>query len=151
MTFPEVTAPARTNVAFDELRDEEHHLTVSPLKQLEIGCVSMFVLDYMHLVCLGVVRKLIFLWIRGPLKCRMPASLLTVVSTSLLSVRQCLPRDFSQKPRSLNEACHWKATELRQFLMSVPNMILDYNHHMGDVDHLDQFRAYYDVGRAGRK
>ena len=36
-------------------------------------------------------------------------------------------------------------------LMSVPNMILDYNHHMGGVDHLDQFRAYYDVGRAGRK
>ena len=36
-------------------------------------------------------------------------------------------------------------------LMSVPNMILDYNHHMGGVDHLDQFRAYYDVGRDGRK
>ena len=36
MTFPEVTAPARTNVAFDELRDEEHHITVSPLKKLEI-------------------------------------------------------------------------------------------------------------------
>ena len=81
MTFPEVTAPARTNVAFDELRDEEHHLTVSPLRELEIGCVSNFVLDYMHLVCLGVVRKLIFLWLKGPLKCRMPASLLTVVST----------------------------------------------------------------------
>ena len=35
--------------------------------------------------------------------------------------------------------------------ISVPNMILDYNHHMGGVDHLDQFRAYYDVGIAGRK
>ena len=35
--------------------------------------------------------------------------------------------------------------------MPIPNMILDYNQHMGGVDHLDQFRAYYDVGRAGRK
>ena len=124
VTFPEVTAPARTNVAFDELRDEEHHITVSPLKELDIGCVTMFVLDYMHPVCLGVVRKLIFLWIKGPLKCRIPASLLTVVSTSLLSVRQSLARDFSRKPRSLNEACHWKATELRQFMLYTGPVLL---------------------------
>ena len=87
----------------------------------------MFVLDYnniMLLVCLGVVRKLILLWIKGQLKCRMPASLLTVVSTSSLNVRQCLPRDFSRKPRSLNKACHWKATELRQFLLFTEPVLL---------------------------
>ena len=35
--------------------------------------------------------------------------------------------------------------------MPVPKMILDYNQHMGGVGNLDQFRAYHDIGRAGRK
>ena len=30
-------------------------------------------------------------------------------------------------------------------------MIIDYNKSMGGVDRLDQFRRYYDVGRAGKK
>ena len=36
-------------------------------------------------------------------------------------------------------------------LITVPEMIVDYNRNMGGVDHLDQFRGYYNVGRAGRK
>ena len=32
-----------------------------------------------------------------------------------------------------------------------PNMIIDYNKSMGGVDKLDQFRSYYDMGRAGKK
>ena len=33
----------------------------------------------------------------------------------------------------------------------VPNMIVMYNKYMGGVDHNDQFRAYYNVGRSGKK
>lgn len=36
-------------------------------------------------------------------------------------------------------------------LVTVPKMVVDYNRNMGGVDHLDQFRAYYNVGRARRK
>ncbi|KAK2150629.1 hypothetical protein NP493_2748g00002 [Ridgeia piscesae] len=36
-------------------------------------------------------------------------------------------------------------------MITVPEMIVDYNRNMGGVDHLDQFRGYYNVGRAGRK
>ena len=32
-----------------------------------------------------------------------------------------------------------------------PNMIIDYNKSMGGVDKLDQFRSYYDVGKANKK
>ena len=35
--------------------------------------------------------------------------------------------------------------------IKVPEMIVDYNKNMGGVDRLDQFRSYYNVGRAGRK
>ena len=36
-------------------------------------------------------------------------------------------------------------------LITVPKMVVDYNQRMGGVDHLDQFRSYYNVGRAGKK
>ena len=36
-------------------------------------------------------------------------------------------------------------------MITVPEMIVDYNRNMGGVDHLDQFRGYYNVGRVGRK
>ena len=35
--------------------------------------------------------------------------------------------------------------------MSVPRCVLRYNKSMGGVDHLDQMRSYYSVGRSGRK
>src|SRR6476661_8091085 len=63
--FPSTSAQLRTDVAFDEMEDDEHHLSPSPLKPLGIGFVSQFGLDYMHLVCLGVVRRLLMYW-KGP-------------------------------------------------------------------------------------
>lgn len=88
MTFPEMTAAPRTDSQVDEMVDEGHHNGVSPLKELGIGLVSHFVLDYMHLVCLGIVRKLIYLWIKGPLKCRVSATLLKIISKHMVSIRQ---------------------------------------------------------------
>jgi len=32
-----------------------------------VGMVLNIALDYMHLICLGVTRKLVYLWIRVPL------------------------------------------------------------------------------------
>ena len=49
---------------------------VSPLTELNIGMVSHFPLDYIHLVCLGVVRRTICLWIKGELQCRQSSTLL---------------------------------------------------------------------------
>jgi len=60
--LPGTTAPLRTNVALDEMVDEDHHLEPCPLKPLSVGYVSMFGLDYMQLVCLGVVRRLRLYW-----------------------------------------------------------------------------------------
>ena len=71
MTFPETEACLRTDIMFDEMSDEEHHLGASPLSAAGVGLVSQFVLDYMHLVCLGVVKKLILMWMKGPLSCRL--------------------------------------------------------------------------------
>ncbi|TKS71949.1 hypothetical protein D9C73_006022 [Collichthys lucidus] len=67
VVFPDLKAPLRTDEQFADMIDEEHHHGVSPLQELGVGMVSSFVLDYMHLVCLGNVRKLVSLWIKGPL------------------------------------------------------------------------------------
>ena len=82
VTFPEVDSPLRTDVMFDEFQDEEHHIGYSPLSGLSIGMVSGFPLDYMHLVCLGVTRRLLLLWMKGPLRCRQGNGFIVQISTS---------------------------------------------------------------------
>jgi len=90
MTFPEISAPKRNDVAFDEMQDPDHHRGESPLSEMGIGMVSQFVIDYMHLVCLGVVRRLIWLWLNGPVhvQTRLRAKSVSEISESLSSFSQ---------------------------------------------------------------
>lgn len=48
------------------------------------GCISSVPLDYRHLILLGVVKKIIRLWIMGPLKIRLGATDITKISKILL-------------------------------------------------------------------
>ncbi len=126
VVFPELTAPLRTDLTFDQQLDSEHHHNdiVSPLQELGITMVSSFVLDYMHLVCLGHVRRIVHLWTKGPLSSRLSASTINMISDHLESIRANLPQNFSRKPRSLREYRNWKATEYRQFLLYTGPVVL---------------------------
>jgi hypothetical protein len=117
MTFPALSATERTDEDINHMTSEDDHVGVSPFKHLGVGCVSRFPLDYMHLVCLGVVRRLILLWLKGPLDCRLRSMSVKAISGELVSMRKHLPREFSRKPRAISEVMQWKATELRQFLL----------------------------------
>jgi len=66
MTFPDSSAALRTDIEFAAMSDKEHHLSKSALGDLPIGMVSKFPVEYMHLVCLGVVKRLILYWLKGP-------------------------------------------------------------------------------------
>ena len=79
--------------------------------------VTHFPLDYMHLVCLGVVRRILLLLIKGPRSTKLSASQITAISDELLGMRASFPREFSRKPRPLSELKQWKATEFREFLL----------------------------------
>lgn len=70
MTFPECNATLRTDDDFVRETDSDHHKSVSPLTALNIGMITKFVLDPMHLLYLGVMRKLVYLWLKGPLNVR---------------------------------------------------------------------------------
>lgn len=63
--FPDISAPLRTDAEFSAKAREEHHVADPPLSALPVGLVSNFQLDYMDLVCLGVNKKLLLLWMRG--------------------------------------------------------------------------------------
>lgn len=117
--FPELSAELRTDSNFRSRQFPNHHsrTTMSPLIQLSCDMVSNFPLDYMHLVCLGVMRRLLHLWICGPRSSKLSQSQLSVMSQKLTALHSHVPREFSRKPRSVTEYKTWKATELRLFLL----------------------------------
>ena len=65
--FLEINCQSRTDESFRAKRDCEHHKGTSTLERLRIDMIASFPIDYMHAVCLGVMRKLLWAWIRGPL------------------------------------------------------------------------------------
>ena len=120
VTFTDLSAELRTDSNFRCKEFPEHHLHTlsSPFLHLNsCGLVTSFPLDYMHLVCLGVMRRLVHLWISGPRSTKLSQCQIAVVSDKLVSLQSHIPRDFARKPRTLREYKTWKATELRQFLL----------------------------------
>ena len=62
--FPLINYPERTNESFRTRSQSRHHLRESPLLQIRpfINMIFMFVLDCMHLFCLGMMRQLLLHW-----------------------------------------------------------------------------------------
>jgi hypothetical protein len=111
-------ADLRTDEKFASLSYlHSHQNGPSPMSSLSEKCVSLFVLDYMHLVCLGAVRRMLNFWKRGDKSVRIANRHVVEISEKLASMRSCIPSEFVRRPRSLTELDRWKATELRQFLL----------------------------------
>ncbi len=126
MTYPECHAALRTDADFYSQKDEDHHLANmrTPLLELDIGLVLQCPLDYMHLICLGDVRRIICLWLKGDLQYRLSARTVSDISSNLIRLRNYMPREFSRRPRSLLEFKQWKATEFRQLLLYTGAVVL---------------------------
>lgn len=123
VTFPESHAKLCTDESFAAMTDEGHHSrnSLSPLMSLPIGMVSQFPIDYMHLVCLGVMRKLVSLWMHGPLRTRLGLHSVEQINVSL---KRHIPSEFQRKPRSLSKYERWKAIEYRQLLLYTGPVVL---------------------------
>lgn len=89
-----------------------------------INIVNDFSLDYMHLVCLGVVKKMINLWHKGPLNNRLNSAKSKILTNYLVSLKDCVTSDFQRKPRGIDYVCRWKATEFRTFLLYLGLVVL---------------------------
>lgn len=125
--YPNINAPKRTDESFLRQEDEDHHLGISPLLRLNIGMVSLFPIDYMHNICLGIVRKMLYIWTglsRQNKRVRFPIRVINEITDDMMALRTCVSNDFNRKPRGLNELAHWKATEFRTFLVYLGPIVL---------------------------
>lgn len=112
-----------TNQSVRQQTQEEHHRGFSPFTLLPIDIVKVFSIDYMHQACLGVMRRLIFLWVKGTKDTKLPAWQVEDVSAKLLGFKGCIPNCFAQKPRGLSKIERWKATEYRQFMLYTGKLV----------------------------
>ncbi|CAI6372886.1 unnamed protein product [Macrosiphum euphorbiae] len=118
--FPYRKFPLRDHNSVINRIDEDYHTSELPsvlTKLNDFDLVKSLPLDYMHLVCLGVTKKLLLLWKSGPLKTRLPSKDIKSLSKSLLALNTDISSDFVRKSRSLLEVGRWKAVELRFFLL----------------------------------
>ncbi|KAL1480331.1 hypothetical protein MTO96_034729 [Rhipicephalus appendiculatus] len=128
VVFPKTNAALRSDLDFAEKSCPEHHVSNTPLSVLPFGLVSGFPYEYMHLVCLGVQKKLIQLW-KGERRStfRLRHDQISELSTKLTSVGLYVCREFARRPQSLQDLGAWKATEYRQFLLySGPALLQGY-------------------------
>lgn len=156
--FPNFSAQKRTNETFKNQDEARHHVAVSPLLRMNVGLVSDVVLDYMHLVCLGVMRKLLQCWYKGPLPHKLDQRSLKIISARLLKIRKFIPLEFNRKPRSIFDLDNWKATELRTFLLYLGPVVLHSILNKNKYDHFLKFsiairilvsgnKAWYEIAR----
>ena len=85
--------------------------------------VKQFPLDYMHLICLGVTKLLIVLWLKY--KPKLSTYQIHQLSTAFTDLKKYVPKEFNRKPQSLTDLSHWKATVFRFFLLYAGPLILD--------------------------
>ncbi|KYN07563.1 hypothetical protein ALC62_01469 [Cyphomyrmex costatus] len=126
--FPGVNEniPLRTDSELTNLKYiGEYHQGNCILNEIDnFGLVSCVPLDYMHLVCLGVMRKLISLWLKHVFPRRIARTFNKRVSELLQNIRSTVPSEFNRRPRSLNDYKQWKATEFRTFLLYLGPVVL---------------------------
>ena len=137
----------RTDEQFRELayhnprpRSKCHQHTESPLVQIpDLDLLGDVVLDSMHMVYLGIMRRILFSFkgkIRGLRRSKLRERDIREINARILSCKGQLPSEFNRQPRSLDDLKYWKATELRSFLLYTSMVVLKgivndvYNHLM---------------------
>lgn len=94
---------------------------VNPFSRLPYDLSSLFPLDYMHCVCLGVMRRLARLWKFGDkggiFKLDSHKSLR--LDRRMKNLRNNLPSEFARKCLPWSLMKNWKAAEYRQFILYI--------------------------------
>lgn len=123
--------PLRTNASFNAKSDGNHHIPaqISPLEvRLNFPMVSHFVLDYMHLTCIGIMKRLLLRWKNSKpncKKCHLSPCQKTLLDNKLSVLSKHIPSDFPRKFEStFMHISHWKATEYRLMMVYVGAVLL---------------------------
>ncbi|KAE9526673.1 hypothetical protein AGLY_013321 [Aphis glycines] len=124
MTFLTTNSPMRTNSSFRNETDENYHKGTSPLVKLPINMIDDIPVDNMHCVYVGVTKRLIKFWVKGKKDIRLLDESKNDINKSILNLRSYVPSEFARLPRSIDDIDHWKATELRTFILYYGHIVL---------------------------
>lgn len=126
MLFLDQNCPLRTDESFKLRENPEHHIGISIFEKISLPMVTTFPLDYMHLICLGQMKKLLILWLRGStrIKCRLSSTQIKNLTSDMLVLKKFVCSEFVRVPSSFDELDRWKATEFRVFLLYLGPVLL---------------------------
>lgn len=123
--FPQIDAQPRTNEKFRNKEYPEHQKSDTPLLRLPIDMIEdIIVADALHLLELGVMRKLLNGWRTGSMTKRAKWSTVEKGEISNLLVRIRFPKEIHRRMRSLEHVSLWKGLEYRNFLNYVGLVLL---------------------------
>lgn len=120
MSYEKIENVPRTDGEyFNELDEEHQHAAGSPLSHLPMGPVSQVPFDPMHLLYLGVMKRMLMAWVDGKFSkaCKLRAFDIRIISDRLKLLFDWCPSEFARSPHLLERYGRWKATELQQFLL----------------------------------
>jgi hypothetical protein len=118
MTFQNHDSLPRTDEMFRSRIDEKHHNRASVIEELNINMVKQIPLDYMHLVCLGIVKRLIQYW-TAPITGFVSNSVSQTITEHIERISLLQPAEFQRKARSLTQIGNYKASEFRTMLLYI--------------------------------
>lgn len=117
VVFTKIHTPARTDELFRSKEYVNHIKVDTPLAKLPIDLIKDFVVaDPLHLLELGVMKRLIVGWRTGNLGYATKWSMNEQAEISELLVKIQMPSEIHRDARSLKLFSNWKGLEFRNFL-----------------------------------
>lgn len=129
----------RDNNSFRRQQDKNHHKGYSPFLNLNVDMVRQFPIEYMHMVCLGVMKRLLNIWVNDRSN-GLKADQIAEMDQRITQYKQNYPKEFNRKGRNLIDLPRWKATEYRAFLLYSGPLILK---DMLPADKYDHFMVFH--------
>lgn len=134
--FAETDCTLRTDEGMSNLDyDDDYQMDYSILNEIpDFGLITNVPYDYMHLLCIGVLKKLTNLWQSSDNRHALilAANNRAIFSEYLLELNQYVPKEFCRRLRPLEHSQKWKATECRLALLYlfpvILNSVIDWNH-----------------------
>lgn len=138
VVFTKINQPPRTNEMFREKKYIVHQKADTPLCELPIDMVKDFIVaDPLHLLELGVMKRLLVGWRTGDLGYNTKWSSRQQIEISDIMAGIKMPSEIHRDVRSLKLFSHWKGLEFRNFLNYYGIVVLEsflpkkyYNHFL---------------------
>lgn len=127
VVFPVTGRPKRTGELFRNMHYTDHQKVDTPLNKLPIDLIKdVVVADPLHLLELGVMKRLLIGWRTGNLgfQSKWSARQQEEISEQLLKIK--MPAEMHRDVRSLKLFANWKGLEFRNFLNYYSVAILEH-------------------------